>query len=65
MNRPVKFPQLETARPFPDTFSSERAQPVRCVYSIRSPHALVLMQQSAETVATFQRYRFRRRPRRR
>src|SRR5262245_42061126 len=40
-------------------------QPVGCVYSIRSCRTLVLVQQSAETVASFQRYRLRRRPRRR
>ena len=38
---------------------------VRCVYSIRSRRALVLVQEAAETVATFQRYRLRPRPRRR
>jgi hypothetical protein len=36
---------------------------VRCVYSIRSLRALVLVQESAETVATFQRYRLCPRPR--
>ena len=39
--------------------------PVGCVYSIRSRRALVLVQESAKTVATLQRYRLRRRPRRR
>src|SRR4029453_15301450 len=39
--------------------------PVGCVYSIRSRRALVLVQQSAETVATFQRDRLHARPRRR
>ena len=38
---------------------------VRCVYSIRSRGGLVLAQESAETVATFQRDRLRPRPRRR
>src|SRR5262245_30653064 len=38
---------------------------VGCVYSIRSRRALVLVQESAKTVATLQRYRLRRRPRRR
>jgi transposase-like protein len=37
---------------------------VRCVYSIRSRRALVLVQESAETVATFQRDRLRPGPRR-
>jgi hypothetical protein len=37
---------------------------VRCVYSIGSRRALVLVQESAETVATFHFYRLRRRPRR-
>src|SRR5262249_4102191 len=38
---------------------------VGCVYSIRSRRALVLVQESAKTVATLQRYRLPRRPRRR
>jgi hypothetical protein len=35
---------------------------VRCVYSIRSRGALVFVQESAEGVATLQRYGLRRRP---
>jgi hypothetical protein len=45
-------------------FTDNQRRRVRCVYSIRSCRALVLVQQAAETVATFQRYRLRRHPRR-
>lgn len=47
------------------TFDHHVPRRVRCVYSICSRRALVLVQESAETVATFQHYQLRPRPRRR
>jgi hypothetical protein len=46
-----------------ETFLFDR--PVRCVYSFGSRRALVLVQESAKTVATFQLYRQHGRPPRR
>jgi hypothetical protein len=63
----VVFPDrsdFQLAQMAPHAWSS-LSEAVRCVYSIRSRSALVLVQESAETVATFQRYRLRPRPRRR
>ena len=48
-----------------EALEAEGVEAVRCVYPVRSRRTLILVQESAETVATFQRDRWRPVPRRR